>query len=257
MSKFEKMLDDIKRGENIDLYVTALAAIVLAAMNLFGIVPVSSLSALILALLGLLSVALLGNRYRLEELSRLISAVSGQTAAFVNDFPSDLGANLEAAREVWLIGTHHSAALTAYYQVFHNKLRGGGNLRFLLVDPDGAASKMAAMRFPGRVGAEQEVVRIRSSLETLSALREMAPDRVKIRIIDFPVDYTAFVLDPELPSATIYLERYTYKTSGGSRKPKFVFRKRDTGWFEHVTAEIANLWDSATEWQPQISRSPL
>ncbi len=62
---------------------------------------------------------------------------------------------------------------------------------------------------------------------------------------------------PNGAQAVIYLERYTYKTSGGSRKPKFVFRKRDTGWFEHVTAEIANLWDSATEWQPQISRSPL
>lgn len=251
MNIFERILHDIKGGENIDLYVTVVAAVAFVTMNVFGIVPGTSLFPMILAFLGLLALSLLGNRHRLEEVRHLISAMSGSSIAFVDEFPSDFSARLDDARELWLIGTHHSAALTAYHQIFQNKLRSAGKLRFLLVDPNGAASKMAAMRFPGRVDPDQERMRILSSLQTLSALREVAPDKVEIRIIDFLVDYTAYVLDPESPSGVIYVERATYKTSGGARKPKFVYKRRDGRWFEHVRTEVGHLWESGTDWKAE------
>lgn len=249
MNILDRILHDIKSGENIDLYVTVVAAVALVTMNVFGIVPAASLYPTVLAFLGLLSISLLGSRHRLEELRDLISGLSGHSAPFIDEFPPDFSNRLDDAREVWLIGTHHSAALTAYHQIFQNKLRDSGKLRFLLIDPDGAASKMAAMRFPGRVSPEQERMRILSSLQTLSALREIAPDKVEIRVIDFLVDYTAYVLDPESPSGMIYVERATYKTSGGARKPKFVYRKRDGRWFDHVRTEVGHLWESATDWK--------
>ncbi len=130
-----------------------------------------------------------------------------------------------------------------------SKLRNGGTLKVLLVAPSGTAYKMAALRFPGRVGGDQELARIKSSLAILSELSAITPGSVEIRVIDFLVDYTAYALDMDLPNAVVYLERSTFKTSGGARKPKFVYRKRDHRWFEHIESEIKNLWEAASVWE--------
>ena len=100
-------------------------------------------------------------------------------------------------------------------------------------------------------------MRILSSLQTLAGLHEIVPDRVEIRVIDFLIDYTAYLLDPDTQHGVVYLERYTYKTSGGSRKPKFVYRRRDGRWFEHVRTEISRLWDSAVIWEGERAHVAL
>jgi hypothetical protein len=168
---------------------------------------------------------------------------------FTEEFPTDFAVHLEKAKNAFLTGTHHSSAVTAYYHIFERKIRSGGTLKVLLLDPAGAAYKMAAMRFPGKVSAEQERIRIQSSLASLSELQKIAPERVEIRVIDFLVEYTAYLLDPDAESGVIYLERYTFKTSGGSRKPKFVYRKGDSAWFEHITTEFTHLWENAVPWK--------
>lgn len=248
MKVLEPIVDDLRGGENIDLYLTVVAAVCLAALNLLGLVSVSTLSSLTLAILALLASTLLGNRRRIEKIHEGVAAMSGRSQAFVEDWPSDFSSRLSDAHSVWLTGTHHSSTLTAYHELLVNKLQNGGTLKVLLVAPHGAAYKMAAMRFPGRVGADQELARIQSSLSILSELSAIAPGHVEIRVIDFLIDYTVYALDMNLPNAIIFLERSTFKTSGGARKPKFVYHKRDRRWFEHVEAEIKHLWDAASVW---------
>ncbi|HEV2381253.1 MAG TPA: hypothetical protein VG206_15850 [Terriglobia bacterium] len=249
MSGLRRVLEDVKNGENIDLYVTLLVAVILVTMNVLGFVATERLLPLNLAILALITLSLLVNRHRLNDVVGTISALKDR-AVFLEEFPADFSVQLDEAREVWLTGTHHSAVLTSHYQLFETKVNRGDRLRFLLLDPKGTAYKMAAMRFPGLVGAEQERMRIESSLATLLALQALAPDRVEIRVIDFPLDYTAYLLDPTSGRGAIYLERYTFKVSGGSRKPKFVYKKRDGRWFEHLLAEVGHLWETAKPWTP-------
>ena len=247
MKRFNLVLQDLKSGQNIDLYVTVIAAIVLATLNILNVVPASSLIALNLTVLALISFTILGNRHKLDEIEHKLSGVTGQTI-FLDEYPSDFVSNLDDAKELWMTGTHHSSAMTTYYHLFETKIKKGGHIKALLVDPNGAAYKMASMRFPGKVSPEQERTRILSSLETLSELKKIAPERVEIRVIDFLVEYNSYTLDPGKPQSIIYLERYTFKTSGGSRRPKFVYRRRDGRWFEHLNTEINELWQSGKVW---------
>lgn len=249
MRTLDQILRDLRSGENLDLYVTVLAALALTITNLLGWVPTTSLNSVTLTILALVAITILGNRHRLQAIIET-AALGAPPPAFIEDFPTDFKDNLDAAHEVWIAGTHHSAALTAYYSLFQRKLERGGRLKVLLVKPDGAASLMATMRFPGKVTSDQEKSRILSSLSILQELKELAPERVQIRVIDFLVDYTAFFMDPESPRATIYLERYTFRVSGGSRKPKFVYQVRDGRWFEHIKLELEALWVCATDWTP-------
>jgi hypothetical protein len=241
-------LEDIQNGENIDIYVTATVAVILAVLNVLGIVPSSKILPVNLAVLALVTLTILGNRHRLEEMATKVSLLAGQST-FLEEFPAEFAVHLEEATNVWLTGTHYSSAMTAYYHIFEQKVQRGGTLRVLLLDPSGEAYKMAAMRFPGKVGAEQERLRIQSTLTTLSELQKLAPQRVEIRVIDFLVEYTAYLLDPETQHGMIYLERYTFKTSGGARKPKFVYSRREGRWFEHIVTEFEHLWDNSTPWK--------
>ena len=60
--------DDIRKGENIDLYLTIAAAVIFVVLNLVGVASTSFLAPLTLAVLGLLAITNLGNRHRMEEL---------------------------------------------------------------------------------------------------------------------------------------------------------------------------------------------
>ena len=67
MKMLQRIWEDIRQGENIDLYVTATIAIVLTALNIVGLAPQSWIAPISLAVLGLLAIATLGNRYKMEQ----------------------------------------------------------------------------------------------------------------------------------------------------------------------------------------------
>ena len=120
----------------------------------------------------------------------------------------------------------------------------------LVLDPEGAAAKMAEMRFAAREDDGHESDRIRSALRSFSDLQEIAPARVEIRTINFLFDYAAYLIDPRDQDAVVYVERYTYKIAGGHFKPKYVFTSGDKEWFKQYSTEIAELWEDGTPWSP-------
>lgn len=251
MKFYQKIWKDIQAGENIDLYVTILISIVLVSFNLLGFVPTSSLTSINLAVLALVTITILGNRHRIETIKDSVNELINRES-FLQEYPTSLLTDLEESQNIWLTGTHHSSTLTVHYPLFERSLKKGGKLKALLVSPDGDAFKMTSMRFATKVSPEHERMRIIASLESLGELQKIAPERVEIRVIDFLLDYSSFLLNPESPNATIYLERYTFRTSGGSRKPKFVYRRKDGSWFDHVQTEIKNLWEAGTPYKPTL-----
>jgi len=65
----KRILDDIKHGENIDLYVTVILAIIISILNAIGLANSALLSSISLAILALLASAILGNRHRLDDIN--------------------------------------------------------------------------------------------------------------------------------------------------------------------------------------------
>ena len=243
MALLQNIWNDLKRGENIDVYVTVVAAVGLAILNIFGLATDTLVTSLTLAVLALITFSLLGNRYRLEGIAEEISSTEGNT--ILEDFPEEFISELERAQEVLLTGVHQRATLNRYYLVFEQNLKRGGSMRVLVVDPDGSALKMSAMRYTGRVNAEHERVRIQATLDSLCELKKVAPGKLEIRTIDYLLEYGACLLNP---TGKVYIERYTFKSVGGSRKPKVVYTRRDEHWYNLVNSELEALWESSVPW---------
>lgn len=234
------MIDDVKKGENIDLYITVLLAIILTVLHLLHFIPVEKLGTLTLVVLTILAYTILGNRHRLEEiLENVATKISGSD--FLSEFPPSFSEKLKNSKETMIVGTHISSLLTSYHQVFGDKIKAGHSLKVLLMLPDGQASKMATMRFPGKINPDTENVRIKSSIETLNELKAIAPDLLEIRTIDFLFDYTAYFFDSNI----IFVERHTFKISGGPNKPKAVYERGDGKWFHHLESEIKLMWETS------------
>jgi hypothetical protein len=163
-------------------------------------------------------------------------------------FPATFESRLERAETIYFWGMNQSDFLIQHYETLVNRLQSGSTLRALLANPEGAAVKLALLRFPGEVDADHDRNRARSSLSRLSALRKRFPANVQIRTLDYLFSHGAFLIDAQTPAAVAFVKYYTFRTSGGSRKPKHIYEKGRTRWFELTCAEGEQLWLAGSDW---------
>ncbi len=172
MSSLRRIWNDLRQGENIDLYLTIAAAVAFVALNLAGIASTALLAPLTLAVLALLAITSLGNRHRMDEL--LAQRERTLDDFFLEQFPPSYKADLEAAEEVWLVGVSLHRTVTENYPLFERKLQRGHRLRVLLVHPEGAGLEMAVARGYTRRDVEKKRQEIRYVLDMLCDLRQAA-----------------------------------------------------------------------------------
>lgn len=251
MRTLRRVLEDIRRGENIDLYVTVIVAIILAALNITGIAPQAWIAPLNLAVLALLAVATLGNRHRLEGILRRMT--QSAESVLLEKFPADIYGKLQKSKDLWLVGVSLSSTLEALYPQLEDKLRAGDSIKVLVVNPDGNACAMAAMRNYRTDDVDRQRAEIHAALKDLCELRKVAPERLEIRTIEYPLTFGVYALDPEDVSGVLSLKHYPFKMPVGRARPGLVLRRRDEPWYDHFWGEILVLWKNARVWECQSS----
>jgi hypothetical protein len=166
MHFLQKVWSDIRRGENIDVYVTALLAVALAVMNVIGLADAKLIGPLTLAVLALLSVAILGSRHRVEQVHqdvvqasiKILTTVQGLVersshASSAEDLfwreRTPLDKYFLQARTIYVSGITLNRTVRDYAAVFERRLKAGARIRFIIIDPDSAATKQAVLRSKG------------------------------------------------------------------------------------------------------------
>jgi len=120
----KRIVDDIKRGENIDLYVTVILAIIVSVLNAIGIGNSALQNSLILAVLALLASAILGNRHRLDDINEKLDKDSDNQIN--SDVPASALDDFKRASEIWIVGVNANAALKySYRTAIQEKLKKG------------------------------------------------------------------------------------------------------------------------------------
>jgi hypothetical protein len=164
----------------------------------------------------------------------------------LHDFPKSFEARLAAAQDIYFWGMNQSDFLIRHYDTLRSIMSGGARVRALLVAPRGLAVRATRLRFSGSVEVDHETFRAKSSLTRLCKLQTEFPDNVDLRTLDYPFSYGAFLFDAGSPEAIVYVKQYTFRTTGGSRKPKFVHESGRTPWYEIVELEGQQLWEAGS-----------
>jgi hypothetical protein len=218
-----------------------IVAIGLAVLDSLDLVPDDWIAPITLAVLGLLAASMLRVRYKVEQLT----AAQGQL--FWEKHGDDLEKDLEQAKEVWLVGVTLSRTIKTNYALFERKLARGDTIRVLLVDPKGDGTEMAAGReYGGRFDAKRLRDLIRGSLDDLERLKQKAPDKLHVRVIDNPLTFGGVAVNPNDAAGVLYLEHYSYKMPGGS-VPKFALRTTDGQWYGFFRDEMQALWENGVQ----------
>ena len=154
----QRVWEDIRKGENFELYVTVTCAIVLTLLNLAGIVSQSWLATITLAVLALLAVAMLAIRHRLEEIILRMNQTAGKL--LLGDYPAELEGDIERAAHLWIVGVSLYSTTMKYYSSLERKLKKGCYIKVLLLDPNGTTIKIASKRRYGPIEIGEERNRI-------------------------------------------------------------------------------------------------
>lgn len=248
MKYFWQIWEDIKQGENIDLYVTVPIAISLAILNIIGAVSAQLLEPITLIILSLIAISLLGNRNSVKTLTRQIA--QNADTVFYREFPVSFKRDLEEAKEVWLVGITLTDTIRNNYPILEQKLRIGHRIKVMLVHPDSPAIEMAEYRNYRRTDILRARREARDSLNDLCNMRKVAvaPNNLEVRTIQHPLSYAAFGVDLESSSGTLYISHFAFRIEPGS-EPKFVLRVRDGHWYDFYRRELYNMWGVSVEWQ--------
>jgi len=240
---------DIGRGENIDLYVTVLIALVLVILNIIGFAPSNWMAPLTLAVLGLLAISNLGSRYKLEQ---FINNFNRSAESFFQDeYPSNILDLIKSSSEIWFIGVTLNRTIKNYFHILEQKLQRGDFIKVLLVNPDSPAADAARSRGRFEINHEQMKSNILDTLTELGYLKSIAPNRIEVRTISYPISFGAILLNPddsELTSGIIFIEHYPYRIKR-THVPKFVLSaKQDAEWFNLYKSELCSMWSDGVDW---------
>jgi hypothetical protein len=244
MKNLQRLWNDIKRGENIDLYITVFAAIVLAILSIIGIASQTWIAPLTLVVLALLAYSMLGNRYQITEAYQQIT--QSADGLLQQHWPDEnLREDIKRSKELLIISVSLARTARTLYSTFEEKLKHGDSIKILLVNPDSRACEITASRVYVDMDAERNRHGIQATLKTLSNLKQKTPGKLEIRLTDYPPSFGGFIIDPDTAEGVTYLKHYTYKMPEEDI-PRVVFHPKDKYWYKFFTKQAQILWqDSA------------
>lgn len=245
---FKQIWEDVKKGQNIDLYLAIIAAIVVTFLSLFGL-AYNLVAPINLVVLALLAFSILGNRNKLEQLLELTNQTS--EGVLSEKFPSSLEDDIINSKDIWIFGVNLTRTTYSYYTHFEHKLRKGDTIKILLVEPDSVSSGLSAGRIYQPISEFEHNRIIKSTLKALCNLKTIAPDKLEIRTLNEPLSFGYYGININSPNGIIYLEYYSYKNKEGDTIPKMVLRTEDKRWFDFFSKQIHILWNNASEWNCQ------
>lgn len=252
---FDKVFQDIRKGENLEVYLTLVVALVLLILDIFDIVTTEAIAAGTLATLALLTYSILTSREQMEHLvdtstaTRAIveQSISGKPRADRFFWPErrSLENDLARARFIGIAGITLSRTVRDYLPLFENRLQSGAHIQFIVIDPDSLASQQAIHRSKGGVGDSFYADLIRTTVARVCILAELkdVPGRMELGLLPYAPSFGLLVIDPDEPHGRIVVEIYQHKSLAFN--PTFELdARRDSRWYQFFREQFELLWES-------------
>lgn len=231
MKLLNRILNDIKRGENVDLYLTVPTAILVGIFNLAGVLSPTLVAPLTLVVLGLITITILGSRYRVEQLADKLTPSA--ESIFNEKSPPTIEQDIENASDVWLVGVLGKKHARDFYSIIEQKLKKGHSIKILTIHPEPAVVEFEEMRIYGLANVKTTCSDIETGLKSFCYLKQISPNNLMIRTIRYPLGYGVIGINPDDASGVLYIRNYAFKMPGGA-KPKFTLRTKDGFWYDFL-----------------------
>lgn len=230
---------DILAGKNLEAYVIAAVALVLA---IFGILD-NALSddlklAAILAALSLLVFKTTTPEQQATDLDSIL--LDRQSFGPFRDF-------IRGGRTLWIYAPSAVNVLRNAPEIKQEILDKGGHLRVLLQDPDGTAGLDILHRQLDKLFSLDLDDDIKASLRTLRNMRTWnTPGKVEYGMLFYSPGFSLVIVDPDGRDGRLIVEFFGYQTELISERMHIqITRQQSQYWFEYWATQFDNMWKTA------------
>ncbi|TMR93888.1 hypothetical protein [Nonomuraea basaltis] len=248
MGPLQRLRADFSTGKNLEIYLTALIALAVGVLGVFGTVDSKVVGAATLATLALVAVNALGPRHQVADLESRVAALNRLVEerlageAFLTTVKKGLDERVARADDIRFAGVTLSRTVRAHVDDLRKSLGRGASVKVLLIDPNGTVPEEAARRstIPGHSDVFEHRVK-----STIYFLRDLEGS-IEVRFLPFVPAFGLVLLDAGDDDGVIHVELGTHRSAG--RDPVFtVTPGRDHFWFEHFKAEFDRMWEVGRE----------
>lgn len=232
-------------GENLDLYVLAIAALSFTVLGFIGVIGVGVLASAVLALLAMLALSQIRSRRHIAVIAEARRA--DPLALFQAAIPDDLASRRSTATSFLFIGESMVRTVQSGRADIRQILRRGGKLRVLLLDPDNEGLLEAARRLDVPTATTEG--RIRNTLDELTLLHKNTSGLLEIRTCSFVPRIGVYAFNVGEPDGVLFIQHYEYQPERDSA-PVFRLDADDGVWYERFAAEANRMWEDGTPWPP-------
>jgi len=242
-----RIWDDIRNGENIDLYLTVAVVFIIGALNIFGSAPQEWVTSATLAALGILAISALRNEHHSRELSqKLAKSIGGCLRSRSQFIPLD--EYTKTASEIVIVTVSAVSLFNPYFGVFERKLKEGCKLSVLVLDPDSPAVQTWNLGVRGST-TEADIK------NTLAQLRELMKaekrkGQCQVRLSSVYPPFSMSVVDPKKNTGSMVVELHAFKTPLTERPHISVSRLEDQRWFDFFMEQFEKIWADSMQWNP-------
>lgn len=160
---------------------------------------------------------------------------------------------LKEAKSISFVGISLYKTITKYNAEITNSLQNGGDLRLLMLNPDGAGIKECTFR------SSEQLTEIVYKKDIKNSLKELTPwfdhskrYNIAVRLIEFLPSYALTVIHPELKieKSHCHVRLFTFRSTslkGPVIKPDPIKHKY---WFDYFCDQYEKLWNAGTVWVP-------
>lgn len=251
MQFLKHLWQDIRSGQNLDIYITALLSLLVAIFGLIGIANQSIVSAAILAVLALLLSHLLVARNQNEQIQATLSkleinqSLSASQLMTNGDDIAEIIQLLRQSKQAYFWGTTFTTHIPLLKQDLEFGLASGLETKFLLVEPSSNALKMAAFRGKDLSESDLNHDLLRNIKRLESIATSQTAGKLEIRVIDYLTPHVMYIFDPHLSSGQIIMRLSTLRVPDTMRPIIKITRNQDLEWFNFYIEQFEIAWQMA------------
>jgi hypothetical protein len=226
---------DILAGKNVESYVVAVVAVILALLGLIDSAPPNLQTAAILAALALLVFRITAPDTGQVDLDRVLR--DRQSYGPFRDF-------IRGGTDLWVYGPSAVNVMSNSPDIEREVLSRGGKMRVLLQDPNVTESieLLRSQLDQMSVLLETDIARSISILESL----KKRGHNVEYRFLRFSPGFSLVVIDADGRNGRAVVEMFGFSnTQITDRMHIEINRAASNHWFEYWAAQFETMWDSA------------
>ncbi|MBD2492125.1 hypothetical protein [Aulosira sp. FACHB-615] len=250
MKLLQNVWQDIRSGQNIDAYITIGIAIIIAVLGITGFATSTTVNSAILAVLALVTTALLVSRQENKKLQDAVSRIEKldhlADKFFGREYDrTELKKFIRTSRKAFFWGLNFTRTIPLLKDDIEYGLENGLEIKFLLMKPASQVVEMAAFR-----SRDSNVDELNSTLETnisrlLTLSQKNYSGSLEVRCINYLPCCTIVCFDHHLISGRMIARLLNFRVPNEIRATFELTSKDDNYWYNFFVKQFEAVWNAA------------